>query len=75
MRTAQLAHQNGLAGSGGKEVKERGLGLVPLAGFDLTTIGRFSSDHRGFQIGQQLRLVNRLQPFYCFEFQDHRFFN
>jgi hypothetical protein len=41
VRTAQLENQNGLAGSGGKEVKERGLGLNPLAGFDLTTIGRF----------------------------------
>jgi hypothetical protein len=37
MRTAELAHQNGLAGSGVKEVKERGLGLYPLAGFEVTT--------------------------------------
>ena len=41
MPAAELANQNGLAGSGGKEVKERGLGLNPLAGFDMTTIGRF----------------------------------
>lgn len=41
MRPTELADKNGLAGSGGKEVKERGLGLDPLAGFDLTTIGRF----------------------------------
>ena len=39
MRTAQLENQNGLAGAGGKEVKERGLGLVPLAGFEVTTEG------------------------------------
>ena len=37
MRTPQLANQNGLAGSGGKEVKKRGLGLNPLAGFEVTT--------------------------------------
>jgi hypothetical protein len=41
MRPAQLENQNGLAGSGGEEVKQRGLGLYPLVGFDLTTIGRF----------------------------------
>jgi hypothetical protein len=41
MRPAKLENQNGLAGSGGKEVKQRGLGLNPLAGFELTTIGRF----------------------------------
>ena len=37
MRPAQMANQNGLAGSGGKEVEEHGLGLVPLAGFEVTT--------------------------------------
>ena len=41
MRPAQLENQNGLARSGGKEVELPGLGLYPLAGFDLTTIGRF----------------------------------
>jgi hypothetical protein len=41
MPPAQLEDQNGLAGSGGEEVKERGLGFNPWAGFDLTTIGRF----------------------------------
>jgi len=34
---AQLANQNGLAGSGGKEVEEHGLELVPLTGFEVTT--------------------------------------
>jgi hypothetical protein len=33
----QLENQNGLAGSGGKETKHRGLGLNPLAGFEVTT--------------------------------------
>src|SRR5262249_2844184 len=37
--------RNGLAGSGGKEVEEPCPGPSPLAGFDMTTIGRFSSDH------------------------------
>jgi hypothetical protein len=33
---AQMASQKKLAESRGKEVKEHGLGLVPLAGFELT---------------------------------------
>ena len=45
MRPTELANQNGLARSGGKEVEELGLGLDPLAGFDMTTSGRFSGDH------------------------------
>jgi hypothetical protein len=39
-----LENQNGLARSGGNEVKE--LGLVPLAGFEVTTegLGAYSYD-------------------------------
>jgi len=39
MRPTQLANQYGLAGSGGKEVEQPGLGLDPLAGFQVTTEG------------------------------------
>jgi len=34
---AQMASQKKLAESRGKEVKEHGLGIVPLAGFEVTT--------------------------------------
>jgi hypothetical protein len=40
MRPAQLGYQNGLGGSGGKEVKkQRGLGLNPLVGFQVIIEG------------------------------------
>ena len=38
---ARSSRTQGLAASGGKKVKQRGLRLDPLAGFDLTTIGGF----------------------------------
>jgi hypothetical protein len=42
MRPTELANKNGLAGSGGKEVKQPYLGRFQLmAGFELTINGRF----------------------------------
>jgi hypothetical protein len=49
MRAAHLENQNGLAGTGGKEVKEHGLALYPLAGFEVTSEGRVP--YSGAQIG------------------------
>ena len=42
---SELAHQNGLAQSGPKEVEQYRPGPSPLAGFAVTIVGRFSSDH------------------------------
>jgi hypothetical protein len=41
MRATKLEDKNGLAGPGETGLKEPRSGLHPLAGFDLTTIGRF----------------------------------
>ena len=41
MRAKELAYENGLAGPGENGLKESRPGPHTLAGFDLTTIGRF----------------------------------
>jgi hypothetical protein len=65
MRPAQLGYQNGLGGSGGKEVKkQRGLGLNPLVGFQVIIEG----DTIGLQIKNCASIVSykeRLIVFLC----------
>jgi len=41
MRPPELANKNGLARAAENGLKEPSPGLHPLAGFDLTTVGRF----------------------------------
>ena len=45
MWSAELAHQIRLASPGGGRVKQPSPRPLPLAGFALTTVGRFSADH------------------------------
>ncbi len=44
MRTTELENENRLAGSGEDGIKEPCPGPHPLAGFDLTPVGRFYPD-------------------------------